>query len=302
MLTRTMQWLGRAGLALALTLSLTGFTFAAPSSPQTSSATADVNIVRGTVQAVGSNSLTVLAIGGQTTTVVWNDQTLCVIWGIGATAADSQPACARIQVGDFVRAIGDRAGDTLNARRIFASTAPLHDRDRVSGTVQAVGDHTLTLLTVAGETLTVAWNNSTVCLIVGRGAEDSRSACADIQVGDHIRAIGERVGSIFNANRIVAHVPSQERGRGRVLGTVQAVSGTSLTVAKPDSGTMTVVWADKTVCMFVGRGNPRTQGACSLIQVGDHVMAVGMLNGNTLTATRIAVHTAPGPRTTSPNK
>jgi len=265
-------------------------------------------MVRGTVQAVGSNSLTVLAVGGQTTTVTWDDSTLCVIWGTGTTATDNQPACARIQVGDAVKAVGDRAGDTLKANRIFASTsAPGQSRSRVSGTVQAVGSNTLTILSVAGQTVTVAWNSSTVCLIVGKGAVDNQSACADIQVGDHIRALGQMVGNVantFNASRIVDHVPGvRSRSYGRVLGTVQAVntSANSLTVVDDKGATMTVAWTDQTTCRFVGKGNPQTQWSCSSIEVGDHVMASGELNGSTLTATRIAVHLAPGPQTASPN-
>ncbi len=305
MSTRIMKWVGSVGLALVLALSVTGLTFAAPSSSQNPAGSQDANMVRGTVQAVGSNSLTVLAVGGQTTTVTWDDSTLCVIWGTGTTATDNQPACARIQVGDAVKAVGDRAGDTLKANRIFAGTsAPGQSRSRVSGTVQALGTNTLTILSVAGQTVTVAWNSSTICLIVGKGAVDNQSACADIQVGDHIRALGQMIGDTFNASRIVDHVPgASSRSQGRVLGTVQAVntSANSLTVVDDSGATMTVAWADQTVCSFVGRGNPPTQGACSMIQAGDHVMAVGMLNGSTLTATRIAVHIAPGPRTTSPN-
>jgi hypothetical protein len=205
MLTRTKKWLISGVLGLGLVLSLAGFTYAAPPAQEGTTPEHRARI-RGIVQEVGDQALTVQTLAGETVTVAWNDETVCVIRGRGD--AGSQSACERIQVNDLVKAFGQRSGNTLNARRIAAFVPP-EDLGRVRGTVQAVGDHSLTVLTPGGETVTVAWGDETRCVIRGRGAADTQSACERIQVGDHVRAIGQREGNTLNARRIVARVPQQ---------------------------------------------------------------------------------------------
>lgn len=206
MLTRTKRWLMSSVLGLGLVLSLAGFTYAAPAQQSTTPEHRDR--VRGIVREVGDHSLNVETPRGQMVTVVWNDATQCIIKGWGAE--DNQSVCERIEVDDLVNAVGRRSGNTLTARRIVAHVPP-EGLGRVRGVVQAVGDHTLAVQTPGGEIVTVTWNDETRCVIRGRGAEDSRSACERIQVGDHVKATGQRDGNTLNARRIVARAPDGSR-------------------------------------------------------------------------------------------
>lgn len=79
---------------------------------------------------------------------------------------------------------------------------------RLAGLVTGTGDHSLTVDTLSGRTVTVVWNADTRCVIYGRGdGAESNSACARIQTGDHIAAAGERDGDRVIANWIAAWVP-----------------------------------------------------------------------------------------------
>jgi hypothetical protein len=207
MFTRTKKWL-LIGL-LGLVLGLTGFTYSA-SPAQEGTTPEHYNRVRGIVREVGDHSLGVETLAGQTVTVTWNEQTVCIIRGSGVE--DSSSACERIEVGDLVRAFGQRNGNTLNARRI-AAFAPPQGAGGVRGTVQAVGDHSLEVLALSGETVTVNWDEDTRCIIRGRGDAESTSACERIAVGDHVRAIGLREGNTLDARRIVACVPGAKPAR-----------------------------------------------------------------------------------------
>jgi len=79
---------------------------------------------------------------------------------------------------------------------------------RLAGLVTGTGDHSLTVDTLGGRTVTVRWNADTRCVIYGRGdGAESNSACARIQTGDHVAAAGEWDGSAVVAHWIAARAP-----------------------------------------------------------------------------------------------
>ena len=80
---------------------------------------------------------------------------------------------------------------------------------QVRGTVQAVGDHSLTVMTASGNTVTVMWDVNTECTIGDRSSGEDRphaSVCGRIQVGDFVKAEGQRMSSALNAREIKAGV------------------------------------------------------------------------------------------------
>jgi hypothetical protein len=83
--------------------------------------------IAGLVTATGDHSLTVRTLRGEILTVLWTEETRCVIGDAGDGAAGDDAvdsACSRIQVGDHIAAGGHRDGNTFHARWIAARVPP----------------------------------------------------------------------------------------------------------------------------------------------------------------------------------
>ena len=103
----------------------------------------------------------------------------------------------RVGVGGVLQGNGTITAFNVGVRASF----------RLAGIVTGTGDHSLTVDTRNGRTVTVLWNADTRCVIYGRGdGAESNSACARIQTGDHVAAAGERDGNALVANWIAARV------------------------------------------------------------------------------------------------
>jgi hypothetical protein len=101
----------------------------------------------------------------------------------------------RVGVGGVLQGNGTITAFNVGVRASF----------RLAGIVTGTSDHSLTVDTRSGRTVTVLWNASTRCVIYGRGdGAESNSACARIQTGDHVAAAGERDGDTLVANWIAA--------------------------------------------------------------------------------------------------
>jgi hypothetical protein len=118
-----------------------------------------------------------------------------------------------------LRGFGDLRVGMPVWRRLLRVAGQRHDqRERrrppalrtCCGTVAATGDYSLTVQAPGGRSVTVAWNEATVCVIRGQGDGTDSSACSRIQVGDHIAAAGHFDGTTLNAHHIWAFVPGEE--------------------------------------------------------------------------------------------
>ncbi len=176
--------------ALILVFGTTGFTYAAPASPEP-----DAGNVRaaGRVVSLAAPDFVLRTLRGDVT-----------VHTTGATTWRNLSGFDALQPGMFVGVAGVQEGNgTINAR--IVERRPLA---RIAGVVQGVGDHTLTVHTLSGATVTVAWGEQTRCVIRGTGdAAGEDSACSRIQVHDRIVAEGLREGNTLHAWHIAVRVP-----------------------------------------------------------------------------------------------
>jgi len=127
----------------------------------------------------------------------------------GSTAWHNLSGFGDLQAGMRVSVAGVLQGNgTINAQHVGAGPRP---RFTIRGTVTGVGDHSLTVDTFAGRTVTVQWDAHTLCVIHARGdAAERNSACSRIQAGDRIAAGGERTGAATGvADWIRVRVPRE---------------------------------------------------------------------------------------------
>jgi len=75
--------------------------------------------------------------------------------------------------------------------------------------------------------------------------------------------------------------------RDKALGQVQSITGSTLVIIKAEGGTLNVVTTADTKFHAKGIQNPTLAD----IKVGDIVVVVGQLNGDTLTASHVGFHT-----------
>lgn len=109
----------------------------------------------------------------------------------------------------------------------------------MGGEVTAIGESNLTVVNRRGDELTVNVNDETVIHLVETQAEGSFS---DIEVGDNIRARGERDedGNVTAKNIHVT--PDGDHVHGRVT----SVEGSTITVENRDGETTTITTSDST--------------------------------------------------------
>lgn len=175
----------------------------------------------------------------------------------------------------------------------FAATNPSApaqpDQHGVSGTVTAVSGNTITLTGKNGTMYTIDAASTTVDKV-------SSITVSQIVAGDTLMVRGSVSGATVTAAHIMDGVmPMKGHGRdgdhGRfdrphVVGTIQAVNGSSLTVLGKNGTTYTVDATSAKVMKFVQGAKP-AQSTLSSVAVGDLVGIRGTVSGTTVTATSV---------------
>lgn len=178
--------------------------------------------------------------------------------------------------------IKDREDREVRAGRI----GQMMSRPEVMGTVTAISGNIITVKDLRGNSGTVYTADATNAIIIKNGQTSTLSA---IQVNDTISVQGVVNGTSITATKINdGLIPKEklEQGKPRIVGTVTAISGTTLTVkdSRPNStATYTVNTTNSTIVK-----NGQNSTLASII-VGEKVSIQGAVNGTTITATKINV-------------
>jgi len=218
-----------------------------------------------TVSAISGTALTLATADGWTRTITVPSTAKVTKGGQPATIAD-------VSVGDTIR-----FGEKRNSDGTYTSTAVAVVLPRTAGVVTAVAATSVTVALRDGTSETIQTTPSTTYRL--GPAAGSRS---DVKVSARIGAVGERASDgTFTASTIEIVVP-------RVLGTVTDVSGSSVTIRRPDGTTMTIhVAAGATIdvrgvqaatlgdlkagMILIARGTQRSDGSldASAIRAGE---------------------------------
>ena len=146
-------------------------------------------------------------------------------------------------------------------------------RGGTSGTVSAISGTSITMTGTNGTSYTV--DASQVKIMNGL-------SISNIQVGDKVQVVGTVSGTSIAAKSIN---DQSFQGRNIFMGSVTAVSGSTITISGRNKMNYTVDASQATVTK--GMGTKATTVAVSGIVVGEQITAVGTLNGSTVTATTI---------------
>lgn len=251
--------------ALVTALAVTGVVEAKPGKPHPRGhklglkATSNARVVKGIVDSVGTDSITLKHKDGSTLTIAVTSETKIRVNGADATLAD-------IHAG--FRAIVLRNSDG-SAKAIVAKDAAF--KSEVHGVVSAVGSDSITLKLKNGDSVEIAVTSATkIHLKCGPGT------LADIEVGFRAKVKRNSDGS---ARRIQAVQP---HFKCVVHGTVSAVGSDSLTLTLESGASLTVpVTADTDI--YVNGA----EGSLADIQVG---YLANVKRNNDGTARRINAH------------
>lgn len=159
-------------------------------------------------------------------------------------------------------------------------------RPEVLGTVTAVSGNTITVKDLRANTGTIYTVDATNATIIKNG---TTSSVSNILVNDTISVQGVLNGTIITATKINdGLVPKEnEMGKPRVVATVTAVSGNTITATDNRKMKTTVTYTiNATGATIMKNGNTAT---VSSIVVGDKISVQGTLSGTTITATKINV-------------
>jgi hypothetical protein len=191
-------WFRMLSVTAVLVLALAGVSavFAAPAT-QAGATPDDTTRLAGRITSLSDPDFVVQTLRGESVTVHTT----------GATEWRNLNGFGDLRVGMLVGAGGVLEGNgTLNAHVVVRLRPRL-----LRGTVTATGDHSLTVQTLRGESVTVTWSDTTTCVIRGNGDGADSSACSRIQTGDHVAAAGEFDGTTLNAHHIWAFVPGVQQ-------------------------------------------------------------------------------------------
>ena len=117
-----------------------------------------------------------------------------------------------------------------------------------------------------------------------RAKDNANFSLSDLKVGDRVTVQGRWQDAKLQAN-VVILVPANLRDKA--LGQVQSITGSTLVIVKAEGGTLNVATTAATKFHAKGIQNPTLAD----IKVGDIVVVVGQLNGDTLTASQVGFHT-----------
>ena len=191
---------------------------------------------------IGFGRITVTAISGQQLTLGTDDgwaRTITVTSDTKITKGGQPATIGDVHVGDVVRFTEHRNDDGTWTITNLAVVLP-----QAAGTVTAVGNDTITITGRDGTSQTIHTTSSTT---YHRGS--SAADRSDVTVGSTIVAAGERGSDGSLTATTVTIVPA------RVVGTVSAVNGDTLTISRPDGTTMTVHVSSTTTIAVAGVTN-----------------------------------------------
>lgn len=157
-----------------------------------------------------------------------------------------------------------------------AAPAEVGGRDVVLGDVMAIDGSLFTVATAQRGDVQVQTTDRTRY----RAKDQANFSAADLKLGDRVLVQGRWQAGKLQAN-VVGLIPVALRDKA--LGQVQSISGTTIALIRPDGGALNVATNGETKYHAKGIENPTLAD----IKVGDIVIAVGQLNGDTLTASHV---------------
>lgn len=217
-------------LSAGLLLALPAASFAAGTSGSgaKSSAKPVTRVIYGTIQSLSGSTATILSPTGVTTSVSLGARTRF-------TAEDLHAALTGLRVGEqaAVRGIVSNTG-TLTASILLYGTSTFGLPAVASGTLAGSTQQLLTVNEPNGQVLSLPVNSQTTYFLNGKRT----SVPSSLPVGDTVKV---RYAILTNGSLVArqVHVVAPGLSTARIVGTVAAVSGTSLTLTTT-SGTVTV--------------------------------------------------------------
>lgn len=190
-----------------------------------------------------------------------------------------------------VALMGGAAAGAVGIASAATNTAPQMQkhmgdmgRPAVFGTVSSVSGTTIVVAGKDGTNYTIDAANAKV-MKAAEGAAPASVTVSAIATGDTVMVRGTVSGTSVVATDIMDGMPPHGmmggRGMGGIMGTVSAISGSTLTVTTKDGGTITVNAGSATV---------RTKGttsSLSSLKIGDTVHVGGTITTATMTAENI---------------
>jgi hypothetical protein len=163
-----------------------------------------------------------------------------------------------------------------------AAAAPgeIGSRDSVSGDVKSISGAAFTLTTRERGEIQVLTSDRTRF----RPRDNANVGLSDLKVGDRVAVQGRWQAGQLQAN-VVLLIPDDLRDKA--LGKVAAINGSTLAITKTDGTALNVATTAETKFHARGIANP----SFADIKVGDVVVALGQLQGDTLTASHVAFQT-----------
>lgn len=152
----------------------------------------------------------------------------------------------------------------------------------VTGQVTAISGDTFDMQSRQGREVKVQTDTQTRFRV--RGVQNATIDA--IKIGDVVAVRGQRAGDALHA-KVVAVLPPQLRDQ--VAGQVTAIQGATLALEDKDGQAVNVLTT--AVTLFRSKDNPNATLAD--IKVGDLVTAVGVREGDTLTAIHVGFRTPP---------
>ncbi|HSD83863.1 MAG TPA: DUF5666 domain-containing protein, partial [Anaerolineae bacterium] len=161
-----------------------------------------------------------------------------------------------------------------------AAPAEMGNRDSVLGDVKSIGGTAFTLSTPERGDVQVQTLDRTRY----RAKDNAGFSLDDLTVGDRVAVQGRWQDGKLQANLVVL-IPDELRDK--VMGQVQAITGSTIAITKPDGSSLKVATTGETKYHAKGITNPTLAD----IKPGDVIVATGKLAGDTLTASHVAFHT-----------
>jgi hypothetical protein len=172
---------------------------------------------------------------------------------------------------------------TAAAAPATVAPAAIGGRDAVLGDVKSISGTTFTVASPERGDVQVQTTDRTRY----RAKDNPNFSLTDLTVGDRVVVQGRWQDGQLQAS-IVGLIPAELRDKA--MGQVQSISGSTIALARPDGSALNVATTPATKYHAKGIANP----SLADIKVGDIVVAVGQLNGSTLTAAQVGFQTPRG--------
>ena len=220
--------------------------------PGAAAAAAKRHGLRGVVQSVGSDSLTLKGKKGDPVTVQVNGDTKIVVNGGAGSLSD-------IQVG-YIAEVRGKKGEPAKAIRAHEPPAP---GTIAVGKVTAVGSDSITLTKKDGSSITIGVTADTKILVDGNAG-----SLTDVETG--YGAYVRRASADGPAVVIRAYEKKQGGGHKLLLrGVVDSVVSDSITLKGHGDATLTIAVSPSTIIRVAGAA-----GSLSDIKAGDHALVL----------------------------